>query len=304
VEEATNWTFGSGGFAKLYGDRLAQSSLLDRAVATRWVFVFMLSQADAQGRYRCASISGLARAAAVTNGEAELAVKELEAPDPQSTTKAQEGRRILRIPGGWQIVAYERYREYRTERQLWEAERKRKQRRDNVGHVQDVPRTSGGVGLRRQRPDPRYKSPDDAPATASRPPDDTRPSASMGGGLPVAPQSGSIPVAKAMDVLAPGEWPPTWVDLLVQAVSEYGVLEPGKVGKLLLPLRGRFPLEAVEAALERYAQAGRLRFGLTAFVETVGEWLCSDSDCQRLSEKARSRLDGMRAAIEGGLKGR
>ena len=52
IDDGTAWTFGAGGFAKLYGDRLAQSSLLDRDVATRWVFVFMLSQADAQGRYR------------------------------------------------------------------------------------------------------------------------------------------------------------------------------------------------------------------------------------------------------------
>ena len=122
------WTFGGGGFAKLYGDRLAQSSLLDRDVATRWIFVFMLSQADADGRYRCASVAGLARVAAVTLEQAEKAVRDLEGPDADSTTKDHEGRRILRIPGGWQITAYQAYREYRTRKQVQEAAKKKRQR--------------------------------------------------------------------------------------------------------------------------------------------------------------------------------
>jgi hypothetical protein len=122
------WTFGSGGFAKLYGHRLAQSSLLDRDVATRWVFVYMLSQADAEGRYRCASVAGLARAAAVSVAEATTAVSDLEAPDPDSTTKDHEGRRILRIEGGWQVVSYKHYREFRTPRQIADAIRKQRQR--------------------------------------------------------------------------------------------------------------------------------------------------------------------------------
>jgi hypothetical protein len=157
-DDAADWAFGGGGFAKLYGDRLAQSSLLDRDVATRWVFVFMLSQADAEGRYRCASIGGLARAAAVSLAQAELAVAELEAADPDSTTKLNEGRRIVRIPGGWQIVSYTRYREYRSARQVAEADRKRKQRHGKPGHVPDVPRTSQRVRTRRKTSDVRRQT--------------------------------------------------------------------------------------------------------------------------------------------------
>lgn len=127
-EAGADWAFGAGGFAKLYGDRLAQSSLLDRDVATRWCFIYMLSQADSEGRYRCASIAGLARAAAVSRQQAARAVRELEAPDPDSTTKDNEGRRILRIPGGWQIVSYTRYREFRTKKQIAAAKRKERGR--------------------------------------------------------------------------------------------------------------------------------------------------------------------------------
>lgn len=127
-ETAADWTFGSGGFCKIYGERLAQSSLLDAAVATRWVFVYMLGLADATGRFRCATVTALARAANVTLAEARKAIRELEAPDEHSTTKAHEGRRLLKIQGGWQIVNYLAYREFRTKEQESAAERKRRQR--------------------------------------------------------------------------------------------------------------------------------------------------------------------------------
>jgi hypothetical protein len=123
-----DWTFGRGGFVKLYGDRLAESSLLDTAIATRWAFVYMLSQADARGRYRCATTKALGRAANISAAQAARAVEELEAPDPASTSKAHAGRRILPIPGGWQIVNYEDYRDFRTKAQADAAERKRRER--------------------------------------------------------------------------------------------------------------------------------------------------------------------------------
>lgn len=124
----SDWTFGSGGFAKLYGDRLAQSSLLETSLATRWVFVFILAQADAEGRYRCATVQGLARAANVTPAQATKAVAELTAPDPESTSKTEGGRRIVPIPGGWQIVNYLAYRSYQTSEQRAAAARMRKLR--------------------------------------------------------------------------------------------------------------------------------------------------------------------------------
>jgi hypothetical protein len=160
-----DWTFGSGGFAKLYGERLAQSSLLDRDVATRWVFVFMLSQADAEGRYRCATVEGLARHANVTREQAARALRELQAPDHRSTSPQERGRRIARIPGGWRIVNAGRYRAFRTRRQQREAAKKRRQRqaaraggRKAKGDMsRDVPRCPprGAPDVRRQTSDVR-----------------------------------------------------------------------------------------------------------------------------------------------------
>ena len=141
------WTFGDGGFVKVYGNRLAQSSLVDCDLATRWVFFWMLSQGDAAGRYRCATVAGLARHANVTLEQAEKAIADLEAPDPESTSTEQEGRRIVKIGGGWLVVNAEKYRSFRTERQEREAAKKRRQREG--GHVPGRPR-DGTPDVRRE----------------------------------------------------------------------------------------------------------------------------------------------------------
>ena len=123
-----DWAFGDGGFVKVYGDRLAQSSLLDCAVATRWVFFWMLSQANAAGRYRCATVAALARHANVTPAQARKAVADLEAPDPDSTSSSEQGCRIIRITGGWRVVNAAKYRVFQTKAQKEAAERKQKER--------------------------------------------------------------------------------------------------------------------------------------------------------------------------------
>lgn len=128
MSDEHDWHFGNGGFAKLYGDRLVQSSLMDENVSTRWVFLFMCARADAAGRFYAATLEGLARAANVTTGQARKAVERLEAADAASTTPDNEGRRIRRIPGGWLVLNLEKFRGYQTKRQREEADRKRRQR--------------------------------------------------------------------------------------------------------------------------------------------------------------------------------
>jgi hypothetical protein len=170
VPTLDNWAFGSGGFAKIYGERLAQSSLMDLAVATRWLFFWMLSQADSEGRYRCATIAALARAANVSEAEAERAIHDLSSPDPDSTTTTHEGRRLIKIPGGWKIVTYGKYRDYRTERQ--EAERLRKQKyrsRKGGDKSRDVPGTSSAVPGE-SAPDVRRKTQDTRDGERTPPP--------------------------------------------------------------------------------------------------------------------------------------
>lgn len=127
-DDDLDYTFTELSFVKLYGEQLTRSSLMECAVATRWCFVQMLSLADAKGQFRCATVQSLARTCNVTLAEAKHAIKELEAPDPFSTSEVEEGRRIMRIPGGWKIVNASKYRNMRTKKQLADAERQQRHR--------------------------------------------------------------------------------------------------------------------------------------------------------------------------------
>lgn len=74
------------------------------------VWIWMLSQADANGVVRVA-----APALAMTCMKSVDRIREiltlLESPDPDSRSSEAEGRRIRKVPGGWQIINYRAYRE-------------------------------------------------------------------------------------------------------------------------------------------------------------------------------------------------
>jgi hypothetical protein len=128
--DKSEWTLGNGGFAKLYGPALAGSSLMDTSVYARWLFVFLLACSDREGRFHAQTVSTLGRLANIPPEFAEQAVRELEAEDPNSRSTEHNGRRIERIPGGWRVLNYEKYRDYRTKRQVYDAERKAAERKE------------------------------------------------------------------------------------------------------------------------------------------------------------------------------
>lgn len=96
------------GYTKLHSS-IATSSIMALPVATRWVWTFMLSQADAQGIVE-GSVSGLAIAAHVSIDECQAAIDTFLAPDTYSRTKDLEGRRLVEVDGGWRIVSYPKWR--------------------------------------------------------------------------------------------------------------------------------------------------------------------------------------------------
>lgn len=136
----------SGGFVKIYGTIL-DSSIWSQDLATRVLWITMLTMADRVGSVS-ASVDGLARRANLTRAECEAGLAKLVGPDPDSKSKAFQGRRIRAVDGGWKILNYEKYRELRTESQVQEAERKAKWRKsgsdkgDEAGHVPPVPAKS------------------------------------------------------------------------------------------------------------------------------------------------------------------
>lgn len=125
----------SGGFAKIY-QTILRSSIWLEAPTTRIVWITMLVLADKHGFVR-ASVGGLAHQAGVTRDECVAALETLSAPDPDSQTPDNDGRRVERIEGGWVVLNHHKYREMRTEKQVKSAERSKQYREQNKKPKED-----------------------------------------------------------------------------------------------------------------------------------------------------------------------
>jgi hypothetical protein len=99
-------------YAKLFSS-ITESSLWSEPKEVRLLFVTMLAKADQVGFVE-ASVIGLARVANLTVEETEAALEVLRSPDPYSKNPANEGRRILDVPGGFMLLNYEDYRDRRN----------------------------------------------------------------------------------------------------------------------------------------------------------------------------------------------
>ena len=87
----------------------------------------MLMMKDQDGRIM-ASVIGLADRARVTKEECLEALRVFLSPDPDDTSKVEEGRRIREIQGGWEIINNDLYRFSTEERRLFWAQAKAAQR--------------------------------------------------------------------------------------------------------------------------------------------------------------------------------
>lgn len=76
---------------------------------TRIVWITMLAMADKNGEVP-GSVPGIARIAGVPTEDCRTAINKFLAPDPDSRTKTDEGRRIEEIDGGWVIINHTKYR--------------------------------------------------------------------------------------------------------------------------------------------------------------------------------------------------
>ncbi len=85
----------------------------DRGKNAKLLFLTMIPLANQEG-FVSASLDGLADFARLTESETEEALEILEGPDRKSRNKANEGRRVKPVEGGWQILGYERHWERMT----------------------------------------------------------------------------------------------------------------------------------------------------------------------------------------------
>lgn len=133
------------GFTKLFG-RIVHSTIWQEDHPTRVLWVTMLAMADQDGIVY-ATVPGLANIARITLGECERALRKFQQPDPYSRTKAEEGRRVREIEGGWLLINHGAYRalmsaEDRKERDRLRKQKQRAKNRDVPQNVPLCPQTS------------------------------------------------------------------------------------------------------------------------------------------------------------------
>lgn len=115
------------GFTKLFG-RIVHSTIWQEDHPTRVLWVTMLAMADQDGIVH-ATVPGLANAARITLGECERALRKFQQPDPYSRTKAEEGRRVREIEGGWWLINHGTYRALMSAEEQKEKARLRQQKK-------------------------------------------------------------------------------------------------------------------------------------------------------------------------------
>ncbi len=96
------------GYTKLFS--IADSSLIEEEIATRYIFMFMLSIADFSGCFD-GSLLSLARRANVSVEDMEKALDTFQSPDLKSKSKDEDGRRVIyQGANKWWLVNYVNYR--------------------------------------------------------------------------------------------------------------------------------------------------------------------------------------------------
>lgn len=129
------------GFVKVDSGILDSSVWLE-SPETRVVWFTMLVKADMNG-FVGTSKGGLWRASNVERSAFDAAIATLESPDSDSRSSEFEGRRIQKIEGGWQILNYEKYRQFSYSGSK-EAERKRAYRKQKINDLQEKSGTKVG----------------------------------------------------------------------------------------------------------------------------------------------------------------
>lgn len=132
----------SKGFALLWSKILESSLWVKGSKETRLVWIACLAMKDSEGRIQ-SSVVGLADRAKVSDDECKASLAELLAPDPDDTSRVDEGRRLREIPGGWLVVNHDHYRFSSEERrQFWRQQKAAQRAKKAKGKKKAEPKES------------------------------------------------------------------------------------------------------------------------------------------------------------------
>jgi hypothetical protein len=125
------------GYTKL-SSSIVHSTIWSEPNHVRIVWITMLAMTNRWGEVE-ASIPGLAAMARVSIEETEDAINRFLSPDKYSRTKDNDGRRIVEIDGGWEILNYQKYRELQSKEHEAEMATERQRRcRQRKSVTEDV----------------------------------------------------------------------------------------------------------------------------------------------------------------------
>lgn len=97
------------GWTKLFGSIVTSSIWCEDDVVLR-VWIAMLVTCNAEGVIEGA-VPGFASLCRVSLEDMQRVLGILSSPDPYSRTEEHEGRRIEKVPGGWRILNYKKFRD-------------------------------------------------------------------------------------------------------------------------------------------------------------------------------------------------
>jgi hypothetical protein len=121
----------------VWGD-FFNSSIMDEEIHVRFVFLMCLVWADANGEFR-ATRQTFARRGNIPQEQADDALEKLQAPDPDSTSKDEDGRRLISIgQNQWRVVNYVLYRRRFMKEESKEAGRFRKLKFDVLNLLEEA----------------------------------------------------------------------------------------------------------------------------------------------------------------------
>ena len=134
------------------------SSITDSSVwayddQTRIVWITMLAMANRRGVVH-AAVPGIANRARVSLESAEKAVAIFEAPDPYSRNPDNDGRRVVRVEGGFRLLNYEKVRNLKDieadrvrKRKWWREHRGKKELLDTELDALDITRQTSSASV-------------------------------------------------------------------------------------------------------------------------------------------------------------
>lgn len=161
------------GFVKLYGS-IVDSSVWQQPLHVRVLWVSMLALAKKTGIVRAGTVSRLAQLANLTQEETEQAITVLEAPDPDSAKDGDDGTRVRREQGYWQVLNHGRYRDHQTPRQAAAAMHMREVRERERTARNQTGKSAHALAALAPDPDHRSRREEDLSITPPSPQTDPR----------------------------------------------------------------------------------------------------------------------------------